>query len=67
MNFEDALPGLREGKMLYNTEFDTLLKILEEKNNINPEKKYYRLVNESGCNFEIFTELLLSNRWNIVE
>lgn len=67
MKFEEALPGLREGKMLYNTEFNTLLKISEETNNLKPDIKYYRLVNEADCNFEFFTELLLSEKWNIVE
>jgi len=67
MKFEEVLHALREDKALYNSKFDSYLALHKEQNSVFPDIINQTLVDHSGCRFEFFAELLLSEHWNIVE
>ncbi len=67
MKLEQVLHALREDKALYNSEYFCYVRVKKEKDLKFPHQLNFTLITETGGQFNFSVELLLSEKWNIVE
>ncbi len=67
MKFEACLGDLREDRKLYNSQYHQLLVLEKKPNRLNPSEIDIYLVDGGGCRVELYADLLLSDKWSVVE